>query len=238
MGRFSFRRLISPPSLHQDWGKEQAQRKVTWTELFFDLFYVVSSAQVTHLVIDHPDATYTGYFVLYYTVFWWTWIKHSMFVTRFKLDGFVWDLLHLSYMIGVAGMIIHADYPENYARFAVGYVIAKVCYLSMHMSMFFHAERARASSGAALLLYTCTTALAVASVFFSKQTFVALFITILVLETTIPFVGESHESALTRCVGGGMLAGMSCRLFSCICMLLYQQWMQTALCDQRCCMAS
>lgn len=199
MGRFTFRRLINRPSLHQDWGQEQAERKVTWTELFFDLFYVVSSAQVTHLVVDHPDSTYTGYFVLYYTAFWWTWTRHNFFLTRFKLDGFLWDLLHLSFMIGVAGMIIHADYPENYARFAVGYVIAKVCYLMMHMSMFLHAERARASSGAAILLYAVTTALAVVSIFFSKQTFVVLFIIILVLEAVIPFVGASYTHMLPCC---------------------------------------
>lgn len=53
--RFNLRKLIDTPSLHQDWGQGQDERRASWTELFTDLFYVMASAKVTELLVDRPD---------------------------------------------------------------------------------------------------------------------------------------------------------------------------------------
>jgi low temperature requirement protein LtrA len=53
--RFNLRKLIDTPSLHQDWGQVQDERRTSWTELFTDLFYVLASAKVTELLAARPD---------------------------------------------------------------------------------------------------------------------------------------------------------------------------------------
>jgi hypothetical protein len=50
----------------------------------------------------------TGLTALYFSAFWWSWLSHAQFLSRFRLAGLAWDLLHLGYMLGTAVMILHA----------------------------------------------------------------------------------------------------------------------------------
>jgi hypothetical protein len=51
-----------------------------------------------------------------------------MFMTKFRLEGFAWDLLHLAYMLSMLCMTVHASSPDYYAPFCVGYVMNRLAH--------------------------------------------------------------------------------------------------------------
>lgn len=72
--------LRSPdPDLSDDIDNE---REVTWLELFYDLFYIASLSQFTHVhhIVDlYSLGVYTGWF----SVIWWSWTASSLLVNMF-----------------------------------------------------------------------------------------------------------------------------------------------------------
>jgi hypothetical protein len=61
----------------QEAGEERVERHATWTELFFDLVFVVAVAQLAAGL--HADATLDGAiaFVGLFAPVWWTWTNYA-----------------------------------------------------------------------------------------------------------------------------------------------------------------
>jgi low temperature requirement protein LtrA len=50
---------------------------VTWTELFYDLFYVGALFNISHSMSKHPTAGEAVTVLLYNTLFYWTWYQYT-----------------------------------------------------------------------------------------------------------------------------------------------------------------
>jgi hypothetical protein len=50
-------RLYSPPHQRQRWGEAQCLPRVNWGDLFFDLFYVAATYQVSLIIGEDPSLT-------------------------------------------------------------------------------------------------------------------------------------------------------------------------------------
>src|SRR5690606_24542859 len=65
-------------------------RHATWLELFFDLIFVVTVGDVTHILSHthegHLDPFQFWKFVLVFIPLWWIWASHTMYANRFDAD--------------------------------------------------------------------------------------------------------------------------------------------------------
>ena len=58
-------------------------RQAAWTELFYDLAYVVTVAQLAHQLIAHPSLAGLIDFSAKYVLVWWAWLQATLYMTRF-----------------------------------------------------------------------------------------------------------------------------------------------------------
>ena len=81
------RQVIAPPALQ---GHGSAERKVTWSELFYDLTFVVAVNQLATTFSEDLSWRGFGSFVLLFLPVWWAWVGQTFYLTRFDSD----DLVH------------------------------------------------------------------------------------------------------------------------------------------------
>jgi len=84
MDNLYLRRLIQPTRL---WPADpHTSRRVTWSELFFDLIFVAAVSEVGKpLSADYSAAGLLRYCFLFLLI-WWAWSGHTLFTTRFQSD--------------------------------------------------------------------------------------------------------------------------------------------------------
>lgn len=93
--------IWQPPRLRT---LETDERSATWTELFYDLVFVVAVARLGARFLH--DLTWSGFFefAALFTILWWAWASFTFFADRYDTDDPGQRLLAVAQMIGVAGM--------------------------------------------------------------------------------------------------------------------------------------
>ncbi len=118
-------------------------RHATWLELFFDLIFVVTIGDVTHILSHthdgHLDPLQFWKFVLIFVPLWWIWASHTMYANRFDADDrkhrlatlFIMFLLIIS--SGLIGERFLASFAAIVACYAgVKYIIVAMYFVSKH----------------------------------------------------------------------------------------------------------
>ena len=126
------RRLAVPLRLRST---EQAHRKVTWLELFFDLIFVAAVAQVAAPLRDAYSLAGLIRFTPLFLLIWWAWTGHSVFSTRFDSDDAVQRALTLVQMFAVAVMAANAtDALDSRASagFAASYAAVRLVLVAQY----------------------------------------------------------------------------------------------------------
>jgi low temperature requirement protein LtrA len=115
-------------------------RRATWLELFFDLIFVVTLGDVTHLLSHthegHIEPAQFAKFVLLFVPIWWIWAAHTLYANRFDADSRPHRLSTLVIMFLV---LLSSGLVDQ--RFEVGYPIAVACYFGARVIisfMYFH----------------------------------------------------------------------------------------------------
>jgi low temperature requirement protein LtrA len=71
------RRWLRPPQL-RTLDADQDERHATWLELFFDLVFVISIAEVVHTLEDYrTPADFAGTAGMFVAV-WWAWVGYTV----------------------------------------------------------------------------------------------------------------------------------------------------------------
>jgi low temperature requirement protein LtrA len=124
------------------------ERHATWTELFFDLVFVVAVAELGALLHDEPTLTGALRCAGLFVPVWWVWICFTVYADRFDTDDAVFRLAMLAAMLGVAALAINVHLAAR--GDSVGFVLA---YAALRLILFALYERARraAPEAAALL---------------------------------------------------------------------------------------
>ncbi len=125
-----------------------AERHATWTELFFDLVFVVAVAELGALLHDDPTLTGALRCAGLFVPVWWVWICFTVYADRFDTDDAVFRVAMLSAMLGVAALAINVHLAAR--GDSAGFVLA---YAALRLILFALYERARraAPEAAALL---------------------------------------------------------------------------------------
>jgi low temperature requirement protein LtrA len=124
--------LRRPPKLwcltDEDTAIPDAPRRVTWSELFFDLVFVALVAQVgTPLATDYSFHALTRYALLL-LVIWWAWNGYAVYATRFDSDDTLQRVMTFVQMIAVIFMAANAEDAldsVSSAGFAAAYALMR-----------------------------------------------------------------------------------------------------------------
>lgn len=111
-----------PPTLRED-SVEEAERRATWLELFYDLVFVATIGQLSHALSKEISWAGVGGFVLFFIPIWWCWVGATFYATRFDTDGLFDRLFAFIQMAVVAAMAVHVHHGlgEGDVGFALCY---------------------------------------------------------------------------------------------------------------------
>jgi low temperature requirement protein LtrA len=118
---------------------EQAHRKVTWLELFFDLIFVAAVSQVAAPLRDQYSVAGLVRFAPLFVLIWWAWTGHAVFSTRFDTDDVVQRGLTLVQMFAVAAMAANAKDALD-SRSSAGFAAAYAAVRFVLVAQYFRAR--------------------------------------------------------------------------------------------------
>ena len=121
----------------------EPNRRATWLELFFDLIFVVTIGDLTHVLSHthegHLDPLQFWKFVLIFIPLWWIWASHTMYDNRFDADDRKHRLATLFIMFlliiisGLIGQRFLASFEAIVVCYACSkYIIAMMYFVSKH----------------------------------------------------------------------------------------------------------
>ena len=124
------------PQLRKD-GENQVDRKATWLDLFYDLFFVAVIAVLTHHLSEDFDKNHSWYsltsFILFFVPIWWVWAGNTFYNERFATDDISHRLFSFFQMLPVAALAYFAGggHENEFAvnGFAISFVTARIMLL-------------------------------------------------------------------------------------------------------------
>ena len=184
------RRWLRPPQLRTL--DDQGERHATWLELFFDLVFVISIAEVAHTLEDYRTlADFLGTAGLFVAV-WWAWVGYTVYADRFDTDDVAHRVLVLAGMLAVIAMAlsVHDALHGGSARFALAFVAVRGIVLLLNARARRHAAPARPLLNLFLAAFSTGAALWLLSVFVPEPARYVLWGVALAIELSAPWVGR------------------------------------------------
>jgi low temperature requirement protein LtrA len=184
-------RWLRPPQL-RTLETEEAERHATWLELFFDLVFVVSIAEVVHTLEDDPSLTgFLGTAGLFVPI-WWAWVGYTVYADRFDTDDLLHRVLMLTGMLAVIAMAlsVHDALHGGSRRFALSYVAVRTIVLLLNARARRHALPARPLLNLYLAAFSASALLWLASAFVPAPGRYVLWAVGLVVELSAPWLGR------------------------------------------------
>ena len=104
-----------------------AERRVTWLELFFDLVFVVVLSRLAHDLALHVGSSGLTDFVIQFAAVFWAWNAFTYYVERFESGGLENRVFVFSAMAAVAALAVwtEAGLGAHYRGFAAAYVATR-----------------------------------------------------------------------------------------------------------------
>jgi low temperature requirement protein LtrA len=128
------RTMLRPPRLRTV-ETEEEERKVTWTELFYDLVFVVAVGGLGQRLLE--DSTWRGTlsFIGLFVPLWWAWAGFTFYADRYDTDDLGQRLLAVAQMVAVALMAasISGARADSLIGYTLAYVAARVVLIVMYL---------------------------------------------------------------------------------------------------------
>ena len=126
--------MLRPPRLRTV-ETEAIERRVTWTELFYDLVFVVAVAGLGRRLLE--DTSWTGFwsFAGLFVPLWWAWAGFTFYADRYDTDDLGQRLLAVAQMVTVALMAasISGGAAEPLVAYALSFVAARTILIVMYL---------------------------------------------------------------------------------------------------------
>ena len=129
---------IRPPVLRTA-DRDASERRATWTELFFDLVFVVAVAGTNQMLFADHSAAGVAWFAGVFVVISWSWSNFVMFTQRFDTDDVVHRLAKAAAMVAVAAVAFAA--PRARGAGAVEFALAYLCLRLVLVGLYLRAWR-------------------------------------------------------------------------------------------------
>jgi low temperature requirement protein LtrA len=136
---------ITPPRLRQDDDPAEV-RHATWIELFFDVIFAVTIAQIAGRLEAGIAATRVLGFIALFLPVWWSWIGTTFYATRFiATDDLLYRFTTVVQMCAVAGMAVAVrdGFGARAPIFAAGYAVVRAVLVLQYLRAARHVREAR-----------------------------------------------------------------------------------------------
>lgn len=106
---------------------EVEERSATWLELFYDLVFVVTVAELVALLADDVSLPGVLAYVALFIPIWWGWIGSTFYATRFDTDDLVHRLMTAVELFAVVALAVnvHGALGETSRGFALAYAVLR-----------------------------------------------------------------------------------------------------------------
>lgn len=160
------RSRLRPPRLRT---RDEEEHSATWTELFYDLVFVVAVSRLVGRLLEAPGAGGVFEFALLFTILWWAWASFTFYANRYDTDDVIQRLLALGQMIAVAGMAASIGRGDQSfgaisQLFAASYASARLALVLMYWRAWRNVPETRTLVRGYLLGFTLEVVLWAASV--------------------------------------------------------------------------
>lgn len=193
------RQLWELPELN--YKEEQGEhRKVTWLELFFDLFFVVSIAQLAHRLSGNLSWNSMADFVLMFIPIWWVWVGFTYYNERFESNGLENRLATFLVMLTVIGLAVfgHHGPVDGFSGFACSYAAARFILIMLWLRAAFHVPSFRPTGTLFIIGFSLSVFLTLTAAFVGTPFGYKLFGMALVIDLLTPFTTARHQKKLPR----------------------------------------
>jgi len=176
-------------------------RKVSWLELFFDIFFVCAIAAIGHLLVK--DMSFPG-LVKYVATFipvWWIWIGFTLYNERFESFGLENRLFTFLMMVAVAGMAIFASHAmdSSFVPFVVSYIFARLILAFLYGRAGYHIDSFQRTGYAFFILFILSAICALCLAFLAPESWrLPGFGIILGFDLLIPFIVSILDNSLAE----------------------------------------
>jgi low temperature requirement protein LtrA len=184
-------RWLRPPQL-RTLEADQGERRATWLELFFDLVFVISIAEVVHTLEEYRTlGDFLGTAGLFVAV-WWAWVGYTVYADRFDTDDLLHRVLVLAGMLAVIAMAlsVHDALHGGSIQFALAFVTVRGIVVVLNARARRHAALARPLLNLYVVAFSIGAALWLASVWVREPARYLLWAVALLIELSAPWLGR------------------------------------------------
>eukprot|EP00980_Cylindrotheca_fusiformis_P023730 scaffold10871_cov177-Cylindrotheca_fusiformis.AAC.10 len=114
-------RAYNPPKQRQRWGEKRVLPRVNWGDLFFDLFYVAATYNISFILVDYPSGLGFLYFISTFIGVWHLWAMKTYYDSCFIVDDDIYHrLFEVLFLTSLASAIAHTrtvnilSHPSDY----------------------------------------------------------------------------------------------------------------------------
>src|SRR3954447_6817769 len=182
--------FVDPPTLRSA-NADPGLNRPMWTELFFDLVFVVAVGRTTDLFHEDPSPSGALWFGFLFVVLVWTWSNFVLYTERFETDDVVHRLAKGVAMFAVAaGALLVPTVREGGANeFVVAYLAVRLVLIGLYLRAWRHVPEVHGSLRIYLSGFTLGAACWAASIFVTSNARVVLWVIGAVIELTTPLLG-------------------------------------------------
>src|SRR4051812_21074457 len=114
--------------------RDEAQQRVTFLELFFDLVFVFAITQVTALMSKDPTWAGVGRGMLVLAALWWAWAGYAWLTNRVNPEE---GGVRLAVFVAMAALLVASlAVPRAFGSDAVVFGLAYLAVRAMHIALF------------------------------------------------------------------------------------------------------
>lgn len=187
------------PALHTE-GDEGIERRVTWLELFFDLFFVVTIAGLASALVHDATSAGLGEFALRFVPVWFIWVGFTIYNERFESSGLENRLFTFALMIPVIFLAAYGSsvLEASFVGFGVAYAAAKAVIILLWLRASWHVPAFRPVGYRYATGFAIAIALALLSTTFGGAVRLVLFGVAVIIDIATPFFTVRQQAALPR----------------------------------------
>ncbi|OGB62906.1 MAG: hypothetical protein A2Y94_04555 [Caldithrix sp. RBG_13_44_9] len=180
--------------------EEARHRKVSWLELFYDLFFVVVIARLSHELVGDVSFHLVAEYILLFVPLWWIWIGSTYYNERFETSGLETRLMFLIKMFPLVGLAVfaHDAFKGGSTGFALSYAAGRTIITFLWLRASFHVPEFRPVGKIYVSGFTLSIVLFILSIFVSPTLRFILWGIALSIDLITPWFTLKGQSRLPR----------------------------------------
>ena len=182
--------FVDPPKLRSA-DRDHGLNRPLWTELFFDLVFVVAVGRTTDLLHEDPSPIGALWFGFIFVVLVWTWSNFVLYTERFETDDVVHRLAKAVAMFAVAAiaLLVPTVRESGTNDFVVAYLAVRLVLIGLYLRAWRHVPEVHGALRIYLPGFTLGAACWGASIFVTSNARVVLWVIGAGIELTTPLLG-------------------------------------------------